>query len=818
MKTHLLLWVLLAFSIGNAQQITLDTSLVSDEEGVIEEFWYWSGGFPVLGEGFAPNAEITVFATDPNGNPWRDFTGTSDGSGNFSVQISAKKIRSVLGDHTVTATDGSNTVAATLTVTANQNEVVDVSINPNLLSQADFNTSGIVISASGIEPNAEVKLHIFSPNESGSEIDSTNPKYADENGNFEYSINAFTPSYPWGPWMPEVPGKWRINIQDWSGNEHYGQTNFRIWPENPSVLNYCEITQVESPTGQNLVYPITSFEIDGVNIHNSSVESLEFYEDFTNTSFDLVAGNIYTVRLKGKNYSSFAADTYTLFIDWNQNGVLDEDNEVIHEGYIFNSTGEDGKFTEFQITIPENAVNGNTRLRILKMRSATTYSMYWPTGACGYYTGAGQVEDYTLNIAGGVTLPDCELTCPEDITVQAENDAESVVIDYDISFDCEQVNGICEVNYTGDSESFLPIANPIVANDFDIPAGASAQVTQITANIARAMFTSSANIYLYEDNMGQPGELIQNFPNVAYTSRTEAGTIGGYPIYECVWDLPSSVELESGKYWLGLNIGGPLIYWETTANVTTEIAYSTFNSGNTWEPNDENDGVFKVTYECMQDPSEMVELVLVEGLASGSEFPIGTTTVTHNLIYEDHIIDTCSFDVIVEPTASENCTITCPENITVVTEQGETTAVVEYEIGFECEEGEAQAELILTSGLPSGAEFPIGTTTVTYNLVYDGEILDTCSFDVTVEEYMSVNDLNNYSLSVYPNPVKDILNISYNKEISKVSVYDLSGEQVYTINLNSKNAKINLRQLPSGVYVIKAEISGETKTFKIMKK
>ena len=137
----LLLSLMLVFvvtGISTAQQITLDTSLVYPTQGTIEEFWYWSGGFPVLGEGFDANSTITVFATDPDGTPWRDFIGASDAQGNFSVQISAKKIRSILGEHIITATDGQNTVTAILTVIANERETLNSTATPQQINQTQF--------------------------------------------------------------------------------------------------------------------------------------------------------------------------------------------------------------------------------------------------------------------------------------------------------------------------------------------------------------------------------------------------------------------------------------------------------------------------------------------------------------------------------------------------------------------------------------------------------------------------------------------------------------------------------------------------------
>lgn len=407
--------MLLLFSLGKAQQITLDTSDTANlygqtlPQGTIEQYWYWSWGFKVVGEGFIPNSEVTVHATNPNGKPWRNFIATSDASGNFSIQISAKKNRSILGQHIVNATDGTTSVNATLTVIANIQEVVNTSTTPNQLTLAEFANDKVTIKSTGLTPNAEVKINIFSPDDSGSEIDENTPKYADANGEFEMDINLFTPSYPWGDYMPEVPGKWAVTVHDFSSQyTNYGQSEFRVLPDNPSPSNYCTIEQIPSSTGQKIIFPITSFEIVGINSHNSSLDSESFYEDFTSTIFNLTAGETYTVKLKGINGSDFGADTYTIFIDWNQNGILDEENEVIQEGFIFGSTGEDDKFTEFQIKVPENALNGDTRLRILKVASWTSTSMYWPTGSCGHFDVNGQAEDYTLNIKDGLGVSDID--------------------------------------------------------------------------------------------------------------------------------------------------------------------------------------------------------------------------------------------------------------------------------------------------------------------------------------------------------------------------------------------------------------------------
>src|SRR5690606_19994804 len=133
---------------------------------------------------------------------------------------------------------------------------------------------------------------------------------------------------------------------------------------------------------------------------------------------------------------------------------------------------------------------------------------------------------------------------------------------------------------------------------------------------------------------------------------------------------------------------------------------------------------YDVTFDC--DNSDDIELVLAEGLPSGSAFPVGETEVAYQLIYNDNVIASCAFTV----TVTQNdpvCVIACPLDITVEIPASQTTATVNYPIGFNCDNTDG-VSLELVQGLPSGGSFPIGDTDVTYQLVYEDEVLDTCTF------------------------------------------------------------------------------------------
>lgn len=91
-------------------------------------------------------------------------------------------------------------------------------------------------------------------------------------------------------------------------------------------------------------------------------------------------------------------------------------------------------------------------------------------------------------------------------------------------------------------------------------------------------------------------------------------------------------------------------------------------------------------------------------------------------------------------------------------------------------------------------------------------------FKVTSKALLSATEAPNSSISIYPNPVRDIVNISHSKEIKNVKLFDISGKLVATKFLGNKFDKINMSYLKPGIYILKAKVDGSDKTFKIEKK
>ena len=79
----------------------------------------------------------------------------------------------------------------------------------------------------------------------------------------------------------------------------------------------------------------------------------------------------------------------------------------------------------------------------------------------------------------------------------------------------------------------------------------------------------------------------------------------------------------------------------------------------------------------------------------------------------------------------------------------------------------------------------------------------------------SIESVDNGELAVFPNPVKDVLTINYDKAIRQIDVYDVFGKLVKTFKTVSNS--INLSELSSGVYMLNMQTEDGLVIKKIVK-
>lgn len=91
------------------------------------------------------------------------------------------------------------------------------------------------------------------------------------------------------------------------------------------------------------------------------------------------------------------------------------------------------------------------------------------------------------------------------------------------------------------------------------------------------------------------------------------------------------------------------------------------------------------------------------------------------------------------------------------------------------------------------------------------------TFSVTTAT-ASVDDVLTTTFSVYPNPAKDIINLSNSADtVENVTITDLNGRMVKQVVLSADKGQINIADLAQGVYILNATTNGKSLTRKIVK-
>ena len=93
-----------------------------------------------------------------------------------------------------------------------------------------------------------------------------------------------------------------------------------------------------------------------------------------------------------------------------------------------------------------------------------------------------------------------------------------------------------------------------------------------------------------------------------------------------------------------------------------------------------------------------------------------------------------------------------------------------------------------------------------------------------VEDYtlnigtLAVSDVSKNGIKAYPNPVKDIFTIETQGKIKSLKVYDVTGKQLLTKDINEAKSQIDFSRFNSGVYVVTTTMEdGSTTSTKVIK-
>lgn len=82
---------------------------------------------------------------------------------------------------------------------------------------------------------------------------------------------------------------------------------------------------------------------------------------------------------------------------------------------------------------------------------------------------------------------------------------------------------------------------------------------------------------------------------------------------------------------------------------------------------------------------------------------------------------------------------------------------------------------------------------------------------------LAVNEFKPMQVKAYPNPVRELLHLSYEQEITMVSIYNLLGQEVYNKSVQADEATLDLSALSPGTYLVKVASADNAQTLKIVK-
>ncbi|MFP4605041.1 MAG: GEVED domain-containing protein [Bacteroidales bacterium] len=167
-----------------------------------------------------------------------------------------------------------------------------------------------------------------------------------------------------------------VTAEDAAGNVSEASNEIEVTTEQNEEVEYCE------SQGENTNYEwIDLVELGSINNSSGSDGG---YADYTDMSTDLTAGSEATIYFSAGFESSSYTEYWHVWIDFNQNGTFEDDEEV-----VTGSSSSSDKL-EKSFDVPSDASLGETRMRVtMKYNDEAS-----PCESFSY----GEVEDYTVNI------------------------------------------------------------------------------------------------------------------------------------------------------------------------------------------------------------------------------------------------------------------------------------------------------------------------------------------------------------------------------------------------------------------------------------
>ena len=416
------------------------------------------------------------------------------------------------------------------------------------------------------------------------------------------------------------------------------------------------------------------------------------------------------------------------------------------------------------------------------------------------------------------------------------------------------------------------------ATDFDVPFGTIFTANSINFNVLKGSAdVTYVNITFYTSVSGQPGEVIETFTNVVPTSQELAYEVNGqaFDAYTITVDLPTDHVFPKGKYFVELAAApgdSTAVGWEIglqtqTAGVFDFVkGYDRFRNV-VWGGGGYYSKVFQIMGNCAdsgetlpdygvdcnqsnasnnhQDGVSFLYFGQILSLADDFIVPANTTfTLTdftlhtmllgrmNNATIKIRSSQSSAPGAVLHTFTNKGPEYTQYDGAIPVAGSDAYSVAVQTNFSFDDEPIELQAGTYFIEVIPTPdySDYMVWETTTLpgiggYSFTsYTGgdtwSINNGKNFVFDVKGYcrssLGIDTPKAVNLTYYPNPVKDVLQITSQKQVTGIAIYNIEGREIngYSINSNA----VNMQTLASGIYIVKAQLDGgTTEVFKVIK-
>lgn len=229
---------------------------------------------------------------------------------------------------------------------------------------------------------------------------------------------------------------------DWESGEYVYIDNLQISYVSPTA--YCN-------SSGNTDWE-TSITLVNFNTINNTSSKSSGYDDYTSQSTDVVAGSDYDLTVNLNTHGNWIVYSM-VWIDWNQDFDFDDSGEAYDLGSATNVSDGATNSSPLSITIPVDAIVGNTRMRV-----SAKYNDYPSTCETDF---DGEVEDYTINVVSS-SVPTITSFIPGNacsnssqvITITGTNFTGATAVSF---------NGVAAASYTVSSDTQITATLPALA-------------------------------------------------------------------------------------------------------------------------------------------------------------------------------------------------------------------------------------------------------------------------------------------------------------------------------------------------------------------